>query len=69
MPSFAGLSEKPKPGREGTTTSNESAASNPCAAGSVRRGIISSISAKDPGQPCVRISGMGAGPLPFSYMK
>ena len=59
-----GRSEKPKPGTDGTITSNASAGSPPCAPGSARSGISASISTKELGQPWVMSSGIGAGPGP-----
>src|SRR5882724_6029254 len=51
---------------DGTITSNESPGSPPQLTGSVRSGMIFTNSAKVPGQPCVRRSGRGFGPLPRS---
>ena len=61
--------EKPKPGSDGTTTSNASAGSPPNAAGSVSGPITLWKSQNVQGQPCDRISGTGAGPFPRSWMK
>ena len=54
-----GLDEKPKPGIDGTTTSNASSGDPPKRAGSVSGPIASTNSNTEPGQPCVRISGTG----------
>ena len=47
----AGLSEYPKPGMSGTTTSNASAGSPPCAPGSVSSGITFVKRQNESGQP------------------
>src|SRR5207237_683134 len=54
MSGIDGRSENPKPGIDGTTTSNASSALPPCDAGSVSSGISASISANVPGQPVRR---------------
>ena len=69
MPRRAGRSENPKPGSDGTTTSKESAGSPPKRAGSASRGTTFIISRKEPGQPWVRTSGMGLGPVPRAWRK
>ena len=69
MPRSTGLSENPYPGSDGTTTSKESLASPPWAAGSVSMGMIFSISTTEPGQPWEMTSGNGDGPLPRAWMK
>jgi hypothetical protein len=58
--SFVGP-ENPKPGIDGITRSNASAASPPCERGSVSGPITSRNSATEPGHPCVRISGSAFG--------
>src|ERR1700730_18465760 len=57
QPVERGLSAKPKPGSEGTTTGNESATLPPYALGFVSGPITSKNSMTDPGHPCVKISG------------
>ncbi len=61
--------EKPKPGREGTTTSKASAGSPPKAVGSARGSTTLDQCQKVQGQPWVRMSGTGAGPVPGLRMK
>src|SRR5712664_349242 len=56
-PFSAGLSEKPNPGRAGTTTWNASFSLPPCAVGSVSGRITSRNSKTDPGHPWVKIMG------------
>ncbi len=58
-----GFDEKPKPGREGITTSNASAADPPWLAGSVSGPMAARTATMEPGHPCVRISGNGVRPL------
>jgi len=53
----AGSPEKPKPGIDGTMTSNASAALPPYDAGSLNALTDGSISQTVPGQPCVITSG------------
>src|SRR5438045_532487 len=62
-PVVFGFCEKPNPGIEGMTRSNENSASV------VRRGTIFIISKKEPGQPCVMISGKDFLPCPLTYKK
>ncbi|OLT16166.1 hypothetical protein BJF78_14835 [Pseudonocardia sp. CNS-139] len=52
--------EKPKPGIDGTTTSNASAGSPPCAAGSVSGPTTLRQSQNVQGQPCDRMIGVGS---------
>ena len=61
--------EKPNPGKDGATTSNESAGSAPWLPGSASNGMTLVISKKVLGQPWVMTSGIGLGPLPRSKMK
>src|SRR5688572_30272579 len=61
--------EKAHHGRLGTTTSNESSGSAPWRAGSVSSGMSSRKRVYVSGKPCVRISGIGRGPLARSWMK
>jgi hypothetical protein len=62
-----GFEENPKPGNDGTTTSNASSGDPPKLAGPLN-GPTASINSKDePGQPWVRISGNGFGPRPFTW--
>ena len=61
QPGPAGLSEKPKPGMEGITTWNASAASPPCATGSVSGPISCRNSRTEPGQPWQSSSGTAPG--------
>ena len=56
-----GLPENPKPGSEGATTWNASAASPPCRVGSVSGSITLWNSTIDPGQPWVISSGIASG--------
>ena len=56
-----GLPLNPYPGSDGTTTSNASAASPPCAGGSVSGPRTCSNSRNDPGQPWVITSGTAPG--------
>jgi hypothetical protein len=56
-PTSFGRDEKPKPGSDGTTTSNASSARPPNAVGSVSGSMILICSKIDPGQPCEMISG------------
>src|SRR5215469_3663600 len=63
-PPGGGGPEKPKPGREGSTTLNASRGSPPCAAGSVSSGSSARYSRNELGQPCVSTSGSGSGPVP-----
>lgn len=60
---------KPKPGKDGTMTSNASAGSPPYAAGSASGPITFDQCQNVHGQPWVRISGIGRGPRPGSRMK
>lgn len=69
VPASDGAGEKPYRGKEGTTTWNASSGSPPCAPGSASNGMICSISMNDRGQPWVRMSGNGDGPLPRWRMK
>ena len=64
-----GRPEKPKPGSEGATTSKASAGSPPKRSGWASGPMISRNSTTDPGQPWEMMSGVGAGPLPRSWMK
>jgi len=61
--------ENPKPGNEGTITSNASAGSPPCAPGSARGSMTLNQCQNVQGQPCVRINGVGLGPAPGLRMK
>src|SRR3546814_9019007 len=58
-----------KPGKDGTITSKASAGSPPYAAGSAKGRITFCMSQNVQGQPWVRISGIGFGPLPGSRMR
>src|ERR1700692_3639003 len=55
---------KPKPGRDGTMTSNASTGSPPNAAGSASGSITFDQCQKVHGPPWVRINGIGRGPRP-----
>ena len=66
MPVAVNGVEKPKPGSEGTITSNESFGSPPKAAGSVKGATTFSQSQNVQGHPCVNMRGVGLGPFPFS---
>ena len=68
-PVSVGLPENPNPGSDGTTTSNESAASPPNETGSVSGPISFRNSTIEPGQPCVSISGIALGLLDLTWMK
>ena len=57
QPSSVGREEKPKPGRDGITTSKASSALPPCAVGSVSGPMILICSKTEPGHPCEMISG------------
>jgi len=57
----SGLAEKPKPGSDGQTTWNASAALPPWALGSVNGSITFWNSTTEPGQPWVMISGIASG--------
>jgi len=59
----------PKPGRDGTITSNASAGSPPNAAGSASGSITFDQCQNVHGQPWVRINGTGRGPRPGLRMK
>ncbi len=61
--------EKPKPGSDGTITSNASAGSPPCAPGSASGPITFDQCQNVHGQPWLRISGTGSGPTPGLRMK
>ena len=61
QPGLVGLSEKPNPGMEGTTTWKASAGDPPCATGSVSGPITSRNSNTDPGQPWHSSSGSASG--------
>src|SRR5450759_1624492 len=61
--------EKPKPGNEGTMTSNASAGSPPNAPGSASGSMTLDQCQKVHGQPWVKISGTGFGPTPGLRMK
>jgi hypothetical protein len=61
--------EKPNPGKEGTITSNASAGLPPWAPGSANGSTTLEQCQNVQGQPCVRISGVGAGPVPGQRMK
>ena len=67
MPVRRSGEEKPKPGSDGTTTSNASAGSPPYAAGSASGPMTLRKSQNVHGHPCVRISGIGAGPVPRTW--
>ena len=69
QPVVVGLPEKPKPGSDGQTTWNASAASPPCAVGSVSGSITLWNSTIEPGQPWVMISGMASGCGERTWMK
>jgi hypothetical protein len=56
--------ENPKPGTEGTITSNASAASPPWAAGSARGSMTLAQCHNVQGQPWLRTNGVGFGPTP-----
>src|SRR5215472_5166766 len=68
-PVCVGFAENPNPGSDGTTTSNESAASAPNEAGSVSGPISFRNSTIEPGHPCVSISGIAPGLLDLTWMK
>jgi hypothetical protein len=55
--------------QDGTTTSKASAGSPSCAPGSLKGPITLRYSQNVHGQPCERISGLGLGPLPRTWMK
>lgn len=61
--------ENPKPGNEGTMTSNASAASPPWAAGSARGSTTLDQCQNVQGQPWVRSNGVGFGLTPGLRMK
>ncbi len=61
--------ENPKPGNDGTITSNASAGSPPCAPGSASGSTTLDQCQNVHGQPCVRISGVGLSPAPGLRMK
>src|SRR6516165_7536597 len=61
--------ENPYPGKDGTTTSKASAGSPSCEAGSLKGPITFRYSQNVHGQPCERISGLGLGPLPRTWVK
>ena len=69
QPGSRGLSEKPKPGIDGMTTSNASLAWPPCADGSVSGPMIFVNSAIDPGQPWVTSNGNAFGCLDRRWTK
>src|SRR6185437_14909481 len=68
-PVSVGLPENPNPGSDGTTTSNESAASAPDETGSVSGPVSFRNSTTEPGHPCVSISGIALGFLDLTWMK
>jgi hypothetical protein len=68
-PVSVGFWEKPSPGSDGTTTSNESAASPPNETGSVSGPISFRNSTIEPGHPCVSISGIALGFSDLTWMK
>jgi len=68
-PVSAGFWENPNPGSDGTTTSNESAASPRNETGSVSGPISYRNSTIEPGHPCVSISGIALGFLDLTWMK
>jgi len=68
-PVCVGLPENPNPGSDGTTTSNESAASPPNETGSVSGPISFRKSTIELGHPCVSISGIAWGFLDLTWMK
>src|SRR5580693_2341129 len=68
-PVSVGFWENPNPGSDGTTTSNESAASPPNETGSVSGPISFRNSTIEPGHPCVSISGIALGFLDLTWMK
>src|SRR3981081_4873897 len=57
QPVAVGFPENPQPGIDGTTTSNASSASPPCAVGSVSGPTTFSISMTEPGQPSLLTTG------------
>jgi hypothetical protein len=69
QPVSTGLPEKPNPGIEGMTTSNESSGLPPWAVGSVKGPTTLSISNTDPGQPWVMITGKALGCFERKWMK
>src|SRR3954452_22394837 len=54
---------------DGSTRSNASSASPPCAVGSVSGPTVSSSSTTEPGHPCVMISGSACSCGDFTWMK
>jgi hypothetical protein len=68
-PVSVGFCENPKPGSDGTTTSNESSTFPPNAAGSVSGPISFRNSAIEPGQPWVKMRGIAFGFLDLAWMK
>ena len=60
-----GLPENPKPGSEGTITSNASSSFPPNFSGFESFSIIFINSTIDPGHPCINNNGIGLEPLPF----
>ena len=61
--------ENPKPGSDGTITSNASAGSPPEAAGSASASMTLDQCQNVHGQPWLRMSGTGSGPAPGLRMK
>jgi hypothetical protein len=61
--------ENPKPGNDGTITSNASAGSAPNAAGSASGSMTLAQCQNVHGQPWLRISGTGSAPTPGLRMK
>src|ERR1700722_7642596 len=68
-PVSVGFWENPNPGSDGTTTSNESAASPPNETGSVSGPISFRNSTIEPGHPRVSISGIALGLEDMTWMK
>src|SRR6516162_3408251 len=68
-PVYVGSRHLQNPGSDGTTTSNESAASPSNETGSVSEPISFRNSKIEPGHPCVSISGIALGFLDLTWMK
>ena len=66
---LGGLPENPKPGKDGTITSNESSMFPPNFSGFASFSIMCKNSTIDPGHQCIRSNGVGLEPLPFSRIK
>ena len=69
QPGRVGLPLKPKPGSDGQTTWKASSGLPPCATGSVSGPMTLKNSTTDPGQPCVKTSGVAVGSGERTWMK